>query len=246
MGRLDNVNCIGEPPLNHDVHQIFGKFAEKKKALTITCFGCEIATVNSGLGRHIYYLKLNQIIKAGKLTLVTELLTNLIILVVKLSIALFLLRIGGLRKWLRYSLFATIALLVTSTSVFVVVLFVQCRPLAAVWDPRLKAKADCLPKYALPDVSYCMGGRFVKSATASDANSRLKAISVFTDFLFAVLPFQIVWDLNMNRKTKISVLVLLCMASLSVQSSVICVSILVASVHGVYFHANNLANDRVN
>lgn len=40
------------------------------------------------------------------------------------------------------------------------------------------------------------------------------AISVFTDFLCAAIPFQIIGDLKMSRKNKISVLALLCLGSL--------------------------------
>ena len=111
-----------------------------------------------GFGRHIYYLDIAQRIRLGKLNFVSGLFTNLIICLVKLSVALFLLKIGGLRSWLRASLFATIALLVSSTFATIVILFVQCRPIAGVWDPTVEMTAKCLPPSALTDVSYCSTG----------------------------------------------------------------------------------------
>ena len=44
--------------------------------------------------------------------------------------------------------------------------------------------------------------------------SMIAAISIFTDFLCTTLPFPIVKDLNMSRKTKTSVLVLLWLGSM--------------------------------
>ena len=111
--------------------------------------------MRAGFGRHIYYLDTAHRIRFKKLNFVSGILTNFIICLVKLSVALFLLRIGGLRRWLRYSLFATIALLVSSTIATIVIIFVQCRPIAGIWEP---IKANCLPTSALTIVSYCSTG----------------------------------------------------------------------------------------
>lgn len=112
----------------------------------------------AGFGRHIYYLDTAQLIRFKKLNFVSGLFTNLIICLVKLSVALFLLRIGSLRRWLRYALFATIAILVSSTVATVAIIFVQCRPIAGIWDPTVALTANCLPTSALTDVSYCSTG----------------------------------------------------------------------------------------
>ena len=111
-----------------------------------------------GFGRHIYYLDIAQVIRLRKLNFISGFFTNLIICLVKLSVALFLLKIGGLRRWLRASLFATIALLVSSTFATIVILFVQCTPTAGIWDPKVAITAKCLPASALTDVSYCSTG----------------------------------------------------------------------------------------
>ena len=121
-----------------------------------------MALTRSGYGRHIYYLDVAQVIRIKKLNFVSGLFTNLIICLVKLSVALFLLKIGGLRRWLRPSLFATIALLVSSTFATVVIIFVQCIPTAGIWDPTVALTAKCLPASALTDVSYCSTGTVPK------------------------------------------------------------------------------------
>lgn len=124
-------------------------------------FGVDVSLTRTGYGRHIYYLESAQVIRIKKLNFVSGLFTNLIICLVKLSIALFLLKIGGLRRQLRASLFATIALLVCSTIATIVILFVQCRPITGIWDPAAGAK--CLPASVLTDVSYCSTGLMPKT-----------------------------------------------------------------------------------
>ena len=137
-------------------------YYELRQCLTIAKFGVDVEMMRAGFGRHIYYLDAAHLLRFKKLNFVSGLFTNLIICLIKLSVALFLLRIGGLRKWLRYSLFATIALLVSSTIATIVVIFVQCRPIAGIWDPTIALTAYCLPTSALTIVSYCSTGSVPK------------------------------------------------------------------------------------
>ena len=119
--------------------------------------------VRAGFGRHVYYLDLAQVIRVGKGLFVIEVLSLLVICLVKVSVALFLLRIGGLQRWLRAILFTIIALLISSTFATIIVLFVQCRPIARDWDPRVKV--NCLSTSVLTDVLYCSAGSVPKSPT---------------------------------------------------------------------------------
>lgn len=170
--------------------------------------------MRAGFGRHIYYLDAAQLIRFKKLNFVSGLFTNLIICLVKLSVALFLLRIGGLRRWLRHSLFTTIALLISSTVATIVIIFVQCRPIAGIWDPTIALTANCLPTSALTIVSYCSTGSIPKSLQLLLMLTFSIAMSILTDFLCAILPWQIIGDLHMSRRTKISVVLLLGLGSL--------------------------------
>ena len=174
--------------------------------------------MRAGFGRHIYYLDAAQLRRYKKLNFFSGILTNLIICLVKLSVALFLLRIGGLRRWLRHALFATIALLISSTVATIVIIFVQCRPIAGIWDPTVALTGHCLPTSALTIVSYCSTGSTPKLlltfAVADSSLSFSTAMSIFTDFLCATLPWQIIWDLQTSRRTKLSVTLVLGLGSL--------------------------------
>lgn len=177
--------------------------------LTVAKFGVDVFLMRAGFGRHIYYLDTAQIMRYKKLNFVTGLFTNLIICLVKLSVTFFLLRIGSPQRWLRYALFGTIALLVSSTVATVVIIFVQCRPIAGLWDPTVALTVKCLPTSALTDVSYCS-----------------TAMSIFTDFLCATLPVQIIWSLQMSRGTKISMLSLLCLGSLAMICGIVRITLI--------------------
>ena len=130
----------------------------RKKGLALIHFGLAIAALDHGQGRHAYYLDLNRITRVQKLVYVGEITTTLNLCLVKISVVLFLLRIGGLRRWLKFALLATATLLVVSTLVFVILLLVQCKPFAANWDPRIRLFAMCLSPSASIDIAYCSSG----------------------------------------------------------------------------------------
>ena len=169
----------------------------------------------AGFGRHIYYLDAAQLMRFKKLNFVSGLFTNFIICLVKLSVALFLLRIGGLRRWLKNLLYATTALQISSTVATIVIIFIQCRPIAGIWDPVVALTANCLPNSALTNSSYCSNGSLPNLLQLLlILTTPPIAVAIFTDFLCAILPWQIIGDLHMSRKTKISVILLLGLGSL--------------------------------
>lgn len=163
-------------------------------ALAVANLVVDFLAGNAGLGRHLYYIGLVKGSQVQLYTYIGEFLSLAGLCFVKVSVALFILRIDALHGWLRAAFIANVVVLALSTTALLIVLLVQCRPIAGNWDPRVRATATCLSMDSLLATSY---------ATA--------AISIFTDFVSAVLPFPIVWNLNMSRKTKISVLILMCL-----------------------------------
>lgn len=128
------------------------------QVLAIANFGVGVAANHFGSGRHIFFLELPNAINALLYIFISEFLSLVAICFVKISVALFLLRIGNLRRWLRLSLVANIILLASSTFAFVIILFVQCKPLAGNWNPVVKATANCISPERLIDVSYITTG----------------------------------------------------------------------------------------
>ncbi|KAH6886810.1 hypothetical protein B0T10DRAFT_490369 [Thelonectria olida] len=117
----------------------------------------------------------------------------------KLSIGVFLLRItvNKIHTWIIYAaMFCTV---VSGICFFFVTMF-QCSPIPYFWDKDLPG--HCIP------IKVVIALAFIYSS-----------FSVISDFIFAVLPGVIVWNLQMHRRAKLALLPLLvmgCVASSAV------------------------------
>lgn len=80
------------------------------------------------------------------------------------------------------------------STISVIIMVFQCRPLKGAWDPTIKA--DCIP---LSDFLIFMG-----------------SMNVLTDFLLLCLPLPQLWKLQMRRGMKMQVIGLFSIGGLSV------------------------------
>ena len=110
-----------------------------------------------GYGKHFFTLDLPSLHVILKQLYIAEILGILGLFFVKLSVALFLLRIGGLQRWMRWGLIVTTAILACSTASIVVIFFVQCRPISGNWDPFIN-KTACISPQALVASGYASTG----------------------------------------------------------------------------------------
>jgi hypothetical protein len=110
----------------------------------------------------------------------------------KISIGWFLLRITIRRIdiWIIYSVMLVTVL--TGIVFFFVTLF-QCNPIAYFWDTSLNG--SCIPVEVIIALTYLYS-----------------ACSVICDFTFALLPVALIWNLNMDRKSKIALVPIMTMA----------------------------------
>ncbi|KAM0347598.1 hypothetical protein ACHAPU_004610 [Fusarium lateritium] len=100
----------------------------------------------------------------------------------KMTFLLLYYRILSLSNWRRTYVAAIVFLVLWDISQ-ILVFFLQCAPLRAVWDRRLKAK--CVPNRL--EVAYA-----------------LAAINIFTDLAVATLPLPFIWSLNLRLSQKIT------------------------------------------
>lgn len=119
----------------------------------------------------------------------------------KLSIAIFLLRIVVTRTY-RWILFGTMFVSITTGLVFFFTMLFQCRPIAFFWmrDPAMNG--DCMSVDVIINVTYVYS-----------------ALNILCDFTLALLPVTIVWGLHMPFKMKLATVPLLsmgCVASTGV------------------------------
>ncbi|KAL2210664.1 hypothetical protein CC79DRAFT_1366047 [Sarocladium strictum] len=153
----------------------------------------EITGVKYGTGRHIPDIDAEDIPKAMQMWWTCEPLYVLTNMAIKASIAIFLLRIC-VHKYHKIIIW-TVTGITEVYSLFFFLLFVlQCRPTALFW----------LRYTASPPEGHCLDATVV-----SNAFYGYSAISCLTDWTYALLPIFLVWNLQMNRSTKISVIVIL-------------------------------------
>lgn len=114
-----------------------------------------------------------------------QVLYNPILALVKTSVLLFMLRLGGQKPGVRWTIHAlNVFNIMLMIAIFLVVLF-QCDPIAYNWDPTIP------------------GGKCIQQGTFYLATA---ALTLFTDLLVLGLPFWIFLDLKMALKLKIALL----------------------------------------
>lgn len=149
-----------------------------------------------GVGRHTFYLDLPDVIIAVKTLVVGEFLLLLGLMFVKVSVLSFLLAMGATTRWLKWTLQANLFLIVSSTVAFCVVIWMQCTPVEGNWDPTVEGR-KCMELKKFMDATYV-----------------LSAITIFTDFVCALIPLPIIWKLNLNRKTRIGIMAVIALGLL--------------------------------
>ncbi|KAK8066699.1 integral membrane protein PTH11 [Apiospora hydei] len=120
----------------------------------------------------------------------SQIFYNPILALVKCSVLVFILRVGGLRQGVRWACFG----LITFTSLQAVAIFfavlLQCLPIEANWDMAAKADARCI------DNAF---------------HVTISSITILTDILVVALPFYVFLGLKMRRATKIAVICIFAM-----------------------------------
>ncbi|OTB02432.1 hypothetical protein M426DRAFT_322709 [Hypoxylon sp. CI-4A] len=102
-----------------------------------------------------------------------------------ISVAILLERLMAPNKWRAFGLYTLTILQSIISGISCVLLFVQCTPSEYLWNPTIPA--HCFPPGLMSRYSY-----FVGSFTA------------MTDIVLAVVPIASFWTLQLPRKTKIS------------------------------------------
>jgi hypothetical protein len=152
--------------------------------------GFLFAGVQYGMGKHNKSLPQDQEIQALKYQALATAIYIANMAFIKLSIAVFLLRIAVGRSY-RVILNASMAIVAVWTAgVFFFDVF-ECKPVEFQWD------------YTIPNGSCIPGDSLVSAGYA------FSVLSVLSDWLYALLPVPMLWNVKMNTQTKIIVLIVL-------------------------------------
>ncbi|KAL2041850.1 hypothetical protein N7G274_005635 [Stereocaulon virgatum] len=181
--------------------------------------------VMHGLGRHQHYLELTPdslrgLSQALKWQFLVECLTCFTYVFIRISICLFLLRLFGNKKRLRWALYCLMAFVTATNLSSAAVFLAQCRPLRKVWDPSVS-------------------GTCVSTGTVVFAGYYNGAVSVVCDWTLAGLPIFCMWKVQVRPNVKIGICILMAMGFFSG------VCALVRSILEISFAASDLTWDLI-
>jgi hypothetical protein len=157
--------------------------------------------VHYGTGRHLTEISPENFIIAMKAWWIAELGYVSSTTILKLSIGFFLLRVC-IRKIQRVIIWVVLGIVTLFSLYYIGLVIFQCHPTDYFWnqyDPFHPRKGGCV------------SGEMISGSTYTHS-----ALSALGDWTLGILPIFLVWDLNMNPRTKISVAVILALGALSV------------------------------
>ncbi|KAK6222612.1 hypothetical protein LQW54_000792 [Pestalotiopsis sp. IQ-011] len=153
----------------------------------------EITGVHYGTGRHTSNIPEGGVPKAMQMWWTCEPLYVLANMAIKLSIAIFLLRIC-VTKVHRMVIYITIGVTEIYSLFFFLLFVLQCQPTSYFWQRAMTN----------PPEGHCLDASVV-----SNAFYGYSAISCWTDWTYSILPVFLVWNLQMDSRVKISVIAIL-------------------------------------
>ncbi|KAL4926366.1 uncharacterized protein BDV17DRAFT_299756 [Aspergillus undulatus] len=110
---------------------------------------------------------------------------------VKISIGFFLLRFTNQKKLLKPIILGSLIFLVLFTIACILTLVLQCIPVPAAWDFALREQE---------------GTKCYSTATYLKIGKFNSSINIITDFIYATLPVFMFYDIQVNRRTKASLM----------------------------------------
>ncbi|TVY13502.1 hypothetical protein LARI1_G008800 [Lachnellula arida] len=153
---------------------------------------CQLTAIHYGIGSHDRDLSTPNILQAVKYQVICELLYVADAALIKLSVAFLLLRIMPENaKVYRSILFSGMTVMTLWTVVTFLIVLLQCRPFSSTWD-RFSGKGKCLSSTFITNNSYAFS-----------------AMDILLDWLFALLPVPMLWDVKMSTQSKGSLLFIL-------------------------------------
>ena len=167
---------------------------------------CSIS-VGYGNGRHLRYLSPGNAEQAIKMNIISGAFGVLAFCIPKIAVALLLARLLALeRSSTIILLFLTISLMVFAI-VDLIMLFTQCQPASALWDPKSAAIASCWDPSVIIKYGWFVGGSCFGENEWYSADEI--AYSAFCDVALAIYPIPVILKLQMRVKRKLAICIIL-------------------------------------
>ena len=167
-----------------------------------------------GFGRHIYYLletpdSRARLLQASKLNTINTCLITFELLLIKLSIGFFLLRIFGTRRVYRWLVWGIMTFVFVTSVLAIVALLALCRPLRRNWDPN--APGICSSRDVELKIGYINGGWSLQEEWPSTRALLMIWVvaSVLSDWALSSVPIMVLWNLQMSMRKKAGIAALM-------------------------------------
>ncbi|KAH7317905.1 hypothetical protein BKA65DRAFT_109857 [Rhexocercosporidium sp. MPI-PUGE-AT-0058] len=146
---------------------------------------CAFVATIYGNGQHLKTVAAKDLPTVMKYWYSSELIYIVTSLLIRLSIGFFLLRICNLRAHI-WTIRITMATMIVVSVMYFGFMVFQCRPISYFWLRFTDGQG------------YCFTGRII-----ADITIVFSVFAATADLIFGILPIFIIWDLKINRKTKI-------------------------------------------
>ncbi|KAF2703035.1 hypothetical protein K504DRAFT_393235 [Pleomassaria siparia CBS 279.74] len=156
-------------------------------------YGLFSAAVVYGLGRHARFVSFSSRRTSLELLFISQVFWYCSITLVKLSVALLLLRLKRTRSW-RVFLYFVITLILLAAIVQTFFQFLQCRPFRVYWDPRVFRQGPVT----------CFDERVINGNIVA-----FSSVQIGLDLVFSFIPITFIRKLNRPRREKVFMCVLM-------------------------------------
>ncbi|AEO56546.1 hypothetical protein MYCTH_2301628 [Thermothelomyces thermophilus ATCC 42464] len=163
---------------------------------------CLVLQIPHGLGRHGLVVPVEERIKFEKITFWKTVFSDGVAMgLLRISMAISLLRLKRDLKWYRYSLFAVIAFVVLYSIQAIAWLFIYCTPYSGWWEFQWMNPFDPRCKSFTVFVNLVYWNI---------------SCNIFTDVVLGALPVPIIWKLKMKLRVRLYVIGILNLGYLAV------------------------------
>ncbi|KAF2279120.1 uncharacterized protein EI97DRAFT_371657 [Westerdykella ornata] len=168
-------------------------------AMMLSILGCSffLQVVSLGMGKHIFAIPAENIQPLLMWIFIVSVLIPMALCFVKLSIAFFLLSLTRGTRYGRFCWFIIGFLVAFMLFTFFSLIF-GCVPIAANWDFTLR------PPPIGTGNAKCMEITTYRNIAVTNS-----VINIVTDIVLALMPVPLVWRLQVNKRTKISLVLIL-------------------------------------
>ncbi|KAI1412107.1 hypothetical protein F5Y13DRAFT_47606 [Hypoxylon sp. FL1857] len=163
---------------------------------------CLTKSLQWGLGKHDKDLSFTQLVNILKWVWLATIPGLLGTLLARVSITIFLIRLFGNKKWLKWYLILWTTFESLATIALLIVIFVQCSPVEGLWNPVIPARRWD------PNIELYLA--FFSQSTLT-----------FSDLTYVLFPVLIIWKLNMPNRRKIALSALMSLSLLTMTASIL-------------------------